>query len=1013
MFASTVVSSLLVGFSCLGTSWAQDSAITFQTTSGGFLLADATSGPSIAVADNDWYGVQRAAQDLALDFGRVTGVNGTAQRVNSNSSSQYTIIAGTIGRSDVLNSLISAGQVDVTRTQGQWEAYQIQQVNINGSRSLVIAGADKRGTIFGIYEISQQIGVSPWWWFADISTIQQDQIYATAASIYRPSPSVKYRGIFINDEQPGLTNWIRENYPDVEYGAGFTHPFYSTVFELLLRLRANYFWPAMWGSMFYVDDIQNGKTADDYGIVMGTSHTEPLARATNEQSNFLNGTWSWAYNQQNVTEFMRQGVERAQPFETLYTLGMRGLGDVASPTLNASSLEDIVQTQQDILRDVYNTTDLTGVPQMWCLYKEVSEYFAEGLQVPDDVTLLWAEDNWGNAQRLPLANETSRSGGAGLYYHADYVGDPRDYKWINTINLNKQWYELQQAYERGAQTIWILNVGDLKPLELPITHFLDVAYDAITLSQPNSGAIWLYQWASRSFGPELAPQISQIMANYSVLAGRRKYELLDSNTYSLINYDEANTVLAEWKTLADAAQMVHGALPAEAQPGFFELILHPCLAGQLMHQLYVDIARNNIYAQQGRTSTNMLAQTTLQLFDNDHMLTQRYHELLNGKWNNMLDQTHIGYQYWQQPMRNALPPLAYVQQREISLAGPLGVTCEGTNGTVPGDDKYHSLSGNAIALPAMDPFGPQTRWIEIFNRGTGPVNYNVSCDEPAVSFSPTTTGVLGRNGSDLDVRLYVSVDWDQITNASSMATINVTTSTVTEQDYINATDHLYGNFGMPQIMLQLNKTSISDDTSLVAGTFVESDRQISMEAAHYTNITNDTSLPYLFEVPGLSRTLSGSGISLGPFNTTSTLEVSNSTPHLTYDFYTFTTSQLANLTLYFAPGLNTDPERPLQYAVQLTPFSPSNATNSTSDDGIQTIQPVPSTRLGVLPSIWSSMVADADLPSNTTWNITETGAHRLDVWLLEPGLVLQKIVLDLGGVVRSYLGPTESYRWMM
>lgn len=984
--------------------------LSFDSSDGGVLIADATSSPRIAVADSDWYGVQRAAQDLAQDFGKVTGLNGSVSILNGTSAADFSILAGTIGRSSTIDALVSSGQLDVSRIEGKWEAYQIQMLNLNGTESLVVAGADKRGTIYGIYQLSEQLGISPWHWFADVATTQQDKVYAVNISHYASSPSVKYRGLFINDEQPGLTNWIRENYPDVEYGAGFTRIFYSNVFELLLRLKANYFWPAMWGSMFYVDDPENAKTADDYGIVMGTSHTEPLARATNEQSNFMNGTWSWAYNKDNVTEFMRQGAERARPYETLYTLGMRGLGDVASPTLNGSSLEEIVQTQQNILREVYNTSDLSGIPQMWCLYKEVGEYYADGLDVPDDVTLLWAEDNWGSAQRLPLVNETSRSGGAGLYYHVDYVGDPRNYKWINSINLQKSWYELQQAYARGAQTIWVLNVGDLKNLELPIHHFMDIAYDVELWSHPTSTLDWLTQWSGRSFSPELAPQIAEVLSNYSTLAGRRKYELLSAGTYSTIEEEEAETVLEEWSQLSTTAQNLHSSLSLDKQPSFFELVLHPIMAGSLMHQIHISVGQNNLYATQGRTSTNTLAAKILQLFDDDYSLTQQYHSLLNGKWDGILDQTHIGYQYWQQPVRNSLPPISYVQSRQLSLAGPLGVTCEGTNASVPGDDRWHALSSNAISLPPMDPSGPPTRWIEVFSRGTGMVAFNVTANDSAVTITPSS-GVLNMNGSDLDRRLYVSVDWSQVGSSMSTALINITTSTVTETRDINSTKHLYGSYGMPQVMVSLNKTSPIED--LPVGSFIESNGRVAMEAAHFTNITNGSD-PHLRVVPGLSRTLVGAGLALGPFVLNDTLEVADDTPHVTYSFCSFVAnkSENANLTLYFAPGLNTNGDRPLRYAVRIRPLS-GEAMNDT-----QIVQPVPYTKLGVLPALWTGMVSNAVLESTTSWNVTEltvgdqSGIYTLDVWLMEPGLVLQKMVFDFDQAMsNTYLGPRESYRW--
>ncbi|KAF4551096.1 Hypothetical protein D9617_14g075520 [Elsinoe fawcettii] len=976
--------------------------ISFEQGEGARLLADSGNSARIVLDGNDWFGVRRAAGDLAQDFGRVTGQNGSVVLTNQTSSYGNTtslpIVLGTLGQSSIIDSLVSAGQIDVSKVEGQWESYLIQSTsNVPGvGDALVIAGADRRGTIFGIYDLSQQMGVSPWYWWADVGVIQRSAVYATGQQKVQPTPSVKYRGVFLNDEQPGLTNWVQTQYPDLPSGSpNFGVAFYSTVFELLLRLRANYLWPTMWASKFYVDDEENGRVADEYGIVMGTSHTEPMARATNEQQDpqFIEGPWSWDTNRENMTEFLRAGAERSKDHETLWTLGMRGHGDNASPTLNASSLESIVQTQQQLLREVLNNTSLEGVPMMWCLYKEVGNYFAAGMDVPDDVTLLWAEDNWGNAQRLPFGDELNRSGGSGLYYHVDYVGDPRDYKWINTISLQKSWSELRQAYERGAQRIWILNVGDLKPLELPMQHFLDMAYDVTSFEGPDSTQSWLSEWAARNFGEEAAEETAQILSNYSMLAGRRKYELVDSRTYNIINYGEADRVLQQWSDLVNAAQRVHDSLDSAIQPGFFEMVLHPALAGSIVHQIHINTAKNNLYTIQGRTSTNTIADDVLRYFNDDHQLTQQYHDLLDGKWNHMLDQTHLNYQYWQQPMRNSLAPLGYVQQQEMSLAGGLGVTAEGNNGTVPGDDNYHALSSNVLTLPPMDPYGPETRWIDVFSRGSLPVNYNLTADHPAISFS-SASGTLNNNGTlaDTDRRILVSVDWAQVNNATAMVTINVTASMdLSSSAFINATRRSYGNFGMPQIKLPLNKTSAPSD---FAG-HVESDRTISIEAAHFSTLTNSSSnsSAHLSVIPGYGRTLSG--VALLPF-TAPSQPLADSTPKISYDIYTFTPTSLANVTVYMGPALNTHPQRPLKYAISVDAAAP------------QTIQPVPTTILGNLPGMWSAMVSNAVMTNTTTHDLGTAGKHTLNIWLLEPGLVVQKVVLNLGGVRPSYLGPPES-----
>ena len=426
----------------------------------------------------DWPGALRAGGDLAADFGRVTGkelrkllVNGTWQETFETPKNWRArhhpgiIVAGTIGKSRLINGLIETGKINVDKVEGEWESFQSEIIStpIPGVEALVIAGSDKRGTIYGLYDISEQIGVSPWHWWADVPPFQHSSIYALKTNKIQGPPSVKYRGLFLNDEQPALTNWVHEKFSIGKYD-GFNTDFHVKVFELLLRLRANYLWPAEWNGIFDLDDPMNAPLADEYGIVIGTSHTEPLMRWTKEQVIFLGGHWNWETNLDNITVFLTEGVKRSIDYERIYTMGMRGLGDEASPTITAELLAEIVAAQQEILSDVFGTDDLINIPQLWCLYKEVGGYYEDGFRVPDDITLLWADDNWGNIQRLPVGNETERRAGAGVYYHFDYVGGPRDYKWINTVSLQRTWEQMNLAYERQAREIWIVNVGDLKPL---------------------------------------------------------------------------------------------------------------------------------------------------------------------------------------------------------------------------------------------------------------------------------------------------------------------------------------------------------------------------------------------------------------------------------------------------------------------------------------------------------------------------------------------------------------------
>lgn len=341
----------------------QPASLAFSETAGGLKLAGTGSAPTIVIDSKDWPGVTRAGNDLANDFGLVTGTKGKVATSATGLGNTPVIIAGTVGKSPLIDSLASSGKIDVSAIKGKWESFSSQLVAdpVEGvSSALVLAGSDKRGTIYALYDISEQIGVSPWYWWADVPPKKKTTIYALNSKKTQGPPSIKFRGIFLNDEQPALTNWVNSN-----YGGKYDSRFHAKVFELLLRLRANYFWPAMWNSKFYVDDSKNGPLADEMGIVMGTSHTEPMARADKEKVK----PWDWKSNQNNLKKYMQDGATRAKGWETVWTMGMRGDGDTASPTLDASQLVSVIEYQQSVLKSTLGISDLSSVPQMWCVYK--------------------------------------------------------------------------------------------------------------------------------------------------------------------------------------------------------------------------------------------------------------------------------------------------------------------------------------------------------------------------------------------------------------------------------------------------------------------------------------------------------------------------------------------------------------------------------------------------------------------------------------------------------------------
>ncbi|PVH98490.1 glycoside hydrolase family 115 protein [Periconia macrospinosa] len=987
--------------------------IGFSAGNGSYFLGSRSSPVSLWLDAADWPGVLRTAHDVAVDFGRVTGVNGSVTTVGqstanasvifnvtginsdwsvgsrsngtaqTNGTGSGNIIAGTIGNSSLIDALIKSGKLNVSSIEGKWEAYVSAVVKnpTNGTgEALVIAGSDKRGTIYGLYDVSEQIGVSPWHWFADVAPKSHDEIYALRTTKVQKTPTVQYRGFFINDEAPALTGWVNQRYPKSRYGSAFGAEFYSHVFELLLRNRANYLWPAMWNSMFNFDDLRSQPLADAYGIVMGTSHTEPMVRATKEWTQIAKGTeqtWSWPTNNASVYKFFEEGVRRAKPYENVVTVGMRGYHDTAmSGDVQTAVLEAVVNAQQEIMDEVYG--DATKVPQMWCLYKEVQDYFEAGMKVPDHVTLLWTEDNWQNIRRLPVGDEKKRSGGAGVYYHFDYVGESRNYKWIDTIQLQKTYEQMSLARARSADRIWIVNVGDIKPAELPISHWFDIAYDMDAYDETSVPG-WLEGWAKRTFEESHAHEIAEILDTYEFLANMRKYEWVEPSSYSILNYEEADKLLAQWDDIAKRAQTIYDDLPEAQKGSFYELVLHPVLAGGNHVAVQVGGARNQIYSGQGRNSANRWMDYVIAGMKKDNGFTRRYHELFNGKWNHMMDQTHLGYQgYWQQPMRQSTPFLRWVQTDERALSGDMGVTVEGSNATVPGDDIWHANSGNSLDLPPLTPFSPK-RWLEIYSVGTQAFSWNITT-EPFIKLSQSQ-GRIGPN--DNDTRVYVDVDWSQVpADYGKKVALNVSSS------------NNYGTSGgRPTINVLVNKTAIP--SSFNAG-FVEAGGELAFEAEHYTRLTPAGNLTYTL-LPRYGRTLSALKLS----NHLAESLTPSTAPLLEYDFYTFTPttkSKGLNLTLILSPTHNISPKIPLAYVAQIDDLPQQRRTFVTD-------RPQPDFPVG-----WGVAVAQSAWLNTTNWGEVKPGKHTLKIWLVEANVILQKVVLDLGGVRTSHNGPPESWR---
>jgi hypothetical protein len=933
-------------------------------TAGAFPLV-AQSAATLQVAEQDWPGVVRAARDLQADIERVTGKK-PALLTNPAATTGTAVLIGTVGRSPLIDGLVAAGKLDVAAIRGKWEAFVIETVErpLPGvDRALVIAGSDKRGTIYGIYEISEQIGVSPWYWWADVPVKKSAALHLAPGRVVVGSPAVQYRGIFLNDEAPALTGWVYGQY------GRFGREFYGALFELMLRLRANYLWPAMWlPRAFNDDDPENPRLADEYGIVMGTSHHEPLMRAHAEWGKYGKGPWDYSKNDAVLREFWRTSVERTKDFENIMSLGMRGDGDEAmSADTNTKLLERIVADQRRIITEVTGRP-VEQQPQLWALYKEVQDYYEAGMRVPDDVILLWCDDNWGNIRRLPTPEERKRPGGAGVYYHFDYVGGPRNYKWINVTPITKVWEQMHLAWQLEANRIWIVNVGDLKPMEFPTEFFIRYAWNP---------ARWPYEkleeyslaWAAREFGAAHASEVAALINGYSKLNRRRTPELLEPTTYSLTNHREAEAVLAEWRDLVTRAEKLNAALPPECRDAFYQLVLYPVKASAGVHELYVSVGLNRLYARQGRTDANEFSARARELFAADRKLAERYHQLGGGKWNHMMSQIKFGYTYWQSPEMDAMPAVHEVLPR---AGASLGAAIEGA------DFGWPVYGAPRPVLPELNVLqGGATRWIEIFNRGGEPYDFQAKADQPWVKLSLASGRVKDRT-----VRLEAGVDWATVPPGRASATITIDG----------------GAAGRIAVQLPVHKPE-----GKLHG-FVETDRHIAINALNYDRAVAAENVTWQ-RLPNFGRT--HGGVTAFPV-TMSAVTPGANTPRLEYDLHTFSAGDV-QVEVHLAPSLDFQSGAGLRYAISI-------------DD-----EPPQVMKVGtwVPQSNWNTAVADSVRRVTSSHQLAAPGAHTLKFWLVDPGVVLERIVIDTApppanppargprpapGVRPSYLGPPESPR---
>ncbi|KAI1864097.1 uncharacterized protein JN550_009117 [Neoarthrinium moseri] len=995
---------LFLWFSAISLALLEERFVAFDNSAGAVPIHDA----AIVFASDDTVGVRIAVDSIVGDIEQITGKRPAAFGVTEENATvpnfgRNIIIAGTLD-SSLLKGLIRTGKLEISDIKGKWETFKttiIEQPWTGVDKGLLIAGSDKRGVMFGLYTLAEQCGQSPLHWWADVPAEKHKEIYALPVTTIHGEPSVRYRGLFINDEAPALTGWWSKVNGENHYP--LNTEFYRHVFDMLLRLKANFMWPAMWkssvpkpGNVFFTDDPGNIQLANDYGIVISTSHHEPMQRATNEWNETMVGPWDWEENKANVTAFMEDGIRRTRMNESYYTLGMRGPGD--GPIQGDDPigvLEDVFQTQQEMFSNSYGNA--STVNKVWTIYKEVMTYYAAGLTPPDDVTLMFTDDNWGNIQRLPLANETTRSGGIGLYYHLEYVGVPKSYKWQNTNNLPKVYKELSQAYERGADRIWVINVADIKPLEVPFGFVMDLAWNTSSISF-ESIPRYLNALATREFGSEQAEEISSIIMEHSRLIGRRKYEATQAKTYSVLHYNENERVLSEWRSLAQRVSSVAGLIPGDRKDAFWHHVQYPVHSGYTYHAVVLGLGRNQQIGFEKRNSANAVASEVLQHFESDFDLIEQYDSIAGGKWTGILaqpkyDQYGTASRDWSEPTKDVVTGLWYVQLRQNSTYsfGNLGIYAEGCESaqnqgrSLPSVDESaptgQSASQRAYApiLPIMDPYGKGVWNVDLFHRGDYrvPIKWSTEIPFDWIVVSPSSGEI---SQAELEQRLNVSIIWDKVPSGfQEEVSFKINYNTVPWFDLVR---------------LPIVNYHVPDGFT----GFPETSGVISIESPHFQRASEGdvsfASIPYLG-----TRSDSGS-LALRPYKGARDSITAAQAAWVEYDIYLYNNSFPLNATIYVNSALDTDPTLKMQFSLTL----------DANDTGIGWTRLLGDpAKPGDTPPGWSSTVADYVWTRNITFGNITAGKHTLRWQANSPEVYLEKIVLNTrGGLKSSYLGPSET-----
>lgn len=935
-------------------------------------------------------GVHKVAEKVSRDIELVFGVKPASTEVKADLAS-CAVIYGTAGRSPVLESLSERGLIDLGEIRGKNEVYLFQVIDApweGRDKALVIAGSDKRGTIYGLFHLSEVLGVSPYVdWNSVLPRRQDEVVLKDGTKLVSKEPSVRYRGFFINDEWPAFGNWCNKNF------GGFNAQAYDHVFELLLRLKGNYLWPAMWSARFHDDGpgLANSELADEYGVVMGASHHEPCLRQ-GEEYKYLRGkdsiygdAWNFRSNEEGITRFWADGLKRSGRFENVITVGMRGeadtaiMGEGATFADNIGLLRDVIRTQNRLIQEHVNP-DLEQVPRMLALYKEVEPFFYGDEHTPgligseelENIILMLCDDNFGNLRTLPTEDMLSHKGGYGMYYHFDYHGWPISFEWVNSSYLPKVWEQMTTAYDFGIRDLWVVNVGDICTQELPLAYFLDLAYD---FEQWGTGAInktdaYTRAWVERQFAgtckeEDLGP-IKRILDGYTRIAHNRRPEAMNSGVYHPVRYQESDRLLAEIEKLMEEADRLYRIMDKDSLPGYFSLVYYPAMANLNLQKMHLLAGKNHYAAKLNMMEANGLAEEIRVCMERDQELVDEFHTLADGKWYGMGLSEHIGFTRWNEEECRYPVLMQVMPTRKPRLI----VSIDGTEQYSEGSGWHvHELHMNSFRRPDVTEAG-----FSISSLSDLEAPYEITCEASWLTCS-RSEGILDGVSRAVE-KIAVRIDRSRM-NGETAARITVNIPN-----------------GVCTILVDAKLPELS---GLQEKTFVETDGYISIEAEHYFARYDAGEA----DAAAGFRVIEGFGKTLSAVKAYPVTQYFTPGPHAPYVEYRFAVQEAGAYIaeLYMQPSNPVTTENTIYYGIRV------------NDGPIYCHNTIPAgQRVGDLNYEWAAGVLD-NIRRHSSVIRCQAGLNTVKIFAASPGFVLEKLVIFPEGrkPAESYLGPDESF----